>query len=525
MSTFSVILAEKLGHEISEYRSNDRQEVYISVNRDEIIPACAVLQRELDGPLVLMFAADERVLSGNYAVYYTFASRRDGRLVTLKTPVQPENMTIPSICLTFPSAAAYEREIQDLFGIIPQGHPDPKRLVLHGNWPEGLHPLRKDYAVHHRPEFARHEITFTEVQGDGVYEIPVGPVHAGIIEPGHFRFSVAGEPIVLLEAQLYYVHKGIEKLAEGMTLEKGLFLAERVSGDESVANALAYCQAVEKIAGVNVPLRAQYTRVLLAELERLISHLGDLGGICLDVGYGFGNSQFTMLRGWAYNLADELCGRRFLRSTVKPGGLRRDCTAGREIPLSEGLYKLRDELSATVDIIQSNSMLIDRVEHTGILAYQIAVDLNATGPAGRASGMTYDVRKSFPYEVYDRLKFKIPEHHNGDVNCRMNVKIEESFQAIELMLQTLKNMPLGEINVPIGPLDPYRQAFGLTESPKGENLHWLMTGEGNTIYRYKIRTPSFGNWAALCHAVRGNIVPDFPLINKSFNLSYAGNDL
>ena len=281
----------------------------------------------------------------------------------------------------------------------------------------------------------------------------------------------------------------------------------------------------KKIVNIEVPLRAQYSRVLFAELERLTSHLGDLAGVCLDAAYGFATFQFRMMRGWAYAVADELCGMRFLRSVNKPGGIRKDFAAGKELSVIEKLRKIKKELEDTVDIVKSNSMFIDRVENTGILKPEIAADLNAVGPGGRASGMHFDVRKSFPYEAYKKLDFTVPEHNNGDINCRFNTKIEECFEAIGLMIKALESMSDGKVSEPINSVEPYQTAFGITEAPRGENIHWVMTGENNTIFRYKIRTPSFCNWPALCHAVKGNIVPDFPLINKSFNLSYAGNDL
>jgi Ni,Fe-hydrogenase III large subunit len=350
-------------------------------------------------------------------------------------------------------------------------------------------------------------------------------VHAGIIEPGHFRFSVAGEPIINLEAQLHFTHRGVEKLCEGESIERCLYFAERISGDETFTNSLAYCQAVEAIAGIEAPARAQYGRVVFAELERLTSHLGDLAGICLDVAYGFAAFQFRMVRGWCYLAADELCGMRFLRSVNRPGGLRRDFTRGKEASVIAQLNRIRKELQDTVDIIKSNSLFIDRVENTGVLAHEIAADLNAVGPGGRASGMRSDVRRDFPYAAYGKLQFTVPQHNNGDVNCRMNVKIEECFESIGLMVQALEAMPDGPVLERLPDIEPYRFAFGMTEAPRGENIHWLMAGENDTVWRYKIRTPSFCNWPVLCHAVRGNVVPDFPLINKSFNLSYAGNDL
>lgn len=517
---------EKAFHQdIYECRINCANELYVKVNPDKAFDICVYSNKELCYPLVSMYANDEKSISGKYAVYYVFADRENALLLIIKAMIDPRKMEIRSVTGRIPAAALYEREIHDLFGIVPVGHPDAKRLVFHGNWPDGEFPLHKEYDARRKPEFVKRETIFQSVTGEGVYEIPVGPVHAGIIEPGHFRFSVAGEPIINLEAQLYFVHKGIEKLCEGMSIERCLYVAERISGDETFANSLTYCQAIEKIAEVRIPERAKFTRVIFAELERLISHLGDLGGVCTDIGYGFAAFQFKMMRGWAYGIADQLCGMRFLRSVNKLGGVRKDFVSGKETRLIEQLEKMKKELGDTIEIMRSNSMYIDRVEHTGILRADIAADLNAVGPGGRASGMYFDVRNSFPYEAYKHLNFKMPEHYNGDVNCRVNTKVDECFESINLMKMAVETMPGGEVLEHIESLEPYRYAFGITEAPRGENVHWVMTGENNTVFRYKIRTPSFCNWPVLCHAVKGNTVTDFPLINKSFNLSYAGNDL
>jgi len=487
---------------------------------------CTYINRDMGHQLISMFASDERKLAaGKYVIYYAFADRAEGRLLTVKTLHGEENMTFHSICSTVHAAALYEREIQDMFGLVPLDHPDPRRLVFHSNWPEGRFPLRKDFDGKSKPEKAKVEMQFKKVEGYGVYEIPVGPVHAGIIEPGHFRFSVAGEPIINLEAQLYFVHKGIEKMCEGETVEKCLFVSERISGDETIANSLAFCQAIEKMAGIEAPARARYTRVVFAELERLTSHLGDLTGICQDTAYGFAAYQFNMLRGWSYNVADELCGMRFLRNVNKPGGVRKEFISGSETRVLELLGRIRAEIKDTVDIINANSLFIDRVENTGVLSTEAAQDLNIVGPAGRASGVRHDTRKTFPYAAYGELDFMVPEHNNGDVNCRMNVKIEECLESIDLICKAINSMPEGRLFETLPDIKPYSHAFGMTEAPRGENVHWVMMGEAGRIFRYKIRTPSFCDWPAVCLAVRGNIVPDFPLINKSFNLSYAGNDL
>ena len=501
-------------------------ELHLTANLQTLRPLGLFLQDTLGLSLATLFATDERTLEcGGFVLRHIFSAPEAGTFVVVRTPLPPGEERFPSLADRIHAASCAEREVADLFGLVPEGHPQLKPLVFHSNWPEGVHPLRRDYDRHHKPPYASREIPFLEVGGSGVYEIPVGPVHAGIIEPGHFRFSVAGEPVINLEAQLFFVHKGIEKLCEGMPVEKALFVAERISGDESFTNALAFCQALESIAGVEIPPRAAVGRVIFAELERLTSHLGDLAGICLDTAYGFGAFQFRMLRGWAYQMADMLCGMRFLRSLNAPGGLRRDFFGNNVSDAVEIAERLRDELQDTTVLVRRNGFLVDRIENTGILSRDTARDLHATGPGGRASGLPYDVRKAYPYAAYPVLVFDVPCYSYGDVACRMNVKLDEARQSVLMILQGLGALPPGGVREELPPLPPFQSALGATEAPRGENLHWILTGEENTIFRYKIRTPSFCNWPALCHAVKGNIVPDFPLINKSFNLSYAGNDL
>jgi Ni,Fe-hydrogenase III large subunit/Ni,Fe-hydrogenase III component G len=518
-------LKKIFANDVTIHVIKNQSEIYISVNNSKILDISSHIRNEMRGILVSLFANDERVMEGKFAIYYVFAIRENGCHIILKTLIDENNPVFNSISNQIYGAHLYEREIQDMYGLKPLDHPCPKSLVFHGNWPKDIHPLRKEFDLKTKPTFENNEQEFTEVEGTGVFEIPVGPVHAGIIEPGHFRFSVAGEPIINLEAQLFFVHKGIEKLCEGQGIDKCFYISERISGDETFSNSLAYCLAIEKIAGIEVPERANYQRVLFAELERLVSHLGDLAGICVDVAFGFAAFQFRMLRGWTYQIIEEVSGSRFLRSVNKPGGIRKDFANGKEKRILEYMDKIKKELTETEKIILSNSLFIDRVENTGILTYQQAVDMNAVGPGGRAAGVRNDVRKDFPYCTYSKLKFRMPEHNNGDVNCRMKVKLEECYQSIRLIEQVVNKIKVGKIIEPIGKVEPYKAALGCTESPRGENIHWIMTGENNTIFRYKIRTPSFCNWPAVCLAVQGNIVPDFPLINKSFNLSYAGNDL
>lgn len=500
-------------------------ELHIRVLEQEIRSVAAYVNIQLSAALISLFACDDKEQEDAYTLRYVFCVRSTGLLIVLVTRVPSDSCRFISIADQVHAAALYEREIADLFGLEPMGHPDPRPLVFHGNWPKGHHPLRKEYDRNHQPEFVDGSSVFRTIGGEGVYEIPVGPVHAGIIEPGHFRFSLAGEPIQNLEAQLYFTHKGIEKLSEGMSFERCFYLSERISGDETFTNSMAYCMAIEQIAGIRIPTRSEYLRVLYAELERLTCHMGDLVGICLDVAFGFGAFQFRLLRNWCYQLADLLCGSRFLRSVNVPGGVRIDGLAGKEAEVLKRLSDLKRELDDTADIVRRQTMLTDRLENTGVLSKKIALDLNGVGPGARASGVDYDVRKMLPYAAYGSLDFQVPVLSGGDVSCRMKVKLAECYQSIDLITQAISAVESGPCRTPVEGLPEGASAFGITEAPRGENVHWVRIGENGVIDRYKVRTPSFCNWPVLCHAVAGNIVPDFPLINKSFNLSYAGNDL
>jgi Ni,Fe-hydrogenase III large subunit/Ni,Fe-hydrogenase III component G len=521
----------------SKLKINDRDiqvnhpgEIYIDVQGDPL-SFCTLVIEEYNGALIALFANDERKIHGHFLLYYAFSLGNGAPLLTFRLPVSPETAVTPSIAFSIPVALFYEMEIRDLFGIQFNGHPDPNPLIFHTGIPVDGYPLRGDFPRRKTTSYKPVAKEYSYINGTGVYEIPVGPVHAGIIEPGHFRFSVAGEPIIHLEAELYYVHKGLETLAAGQTAQNVLLLSERISGDETFSNSLAYCLALEKIAGLShIPERAAYSRMIFAELERLYNHLGDLAGVCLDIAYGFAASQFAMMRRWCQMANEQMTGSRFLRNVNRPGGLRKDFLNGfqddQKNILTELLGKLEPEFADTVKIVKQNSLYIDRVENTGVIKKEIAQDLHAVGPAARSIGIGNDARQQFPYLYYLNINFDVHYHNMGDVNCRVNVKIDEILESIRIIHKALQQMPAhGEVRVPIGGLKPYQSAFGITESPRGENVHWVMTGLDQTIFRYKVRTPSFCNWPVLCQAVKGNIVPDFPLINKSFNLSYSGNDL
>lgn len=463
---------------------------------------------------------DERAFGRHYGLFQIFNLAREGYL-TIETRLDDDHLGFASIAPVVPAANWAEREVHDLFGFHPVGHPDPRRLLLPEGWPAGKHPMRKDFdpiAAHGiRPA----DLALMHVDGEGVHEVPVGPVHAGIIEPGHFRFSVDGEHVINLEARLFWKHRGMEKRAEGCTFGEGLLVAERICGACSFANALAYAQAVEALTSCQVPERAGFIRVIGAELERLYNHAGDLGGVLTDVAYGAGAAQAMRVRERVLDLNEALAGNRLLMGLLAVGGVRHDVDDGLRRRLERELPELRRDVETLLDIVLHSESVLDRLETTGVVKPEIARDLGLVGPAARACGIDVDVRRDHPYAAYGALAFEVPVRPKGDVLARFKVKAEEFVQAVGLVEQALRLMPPGPLRTPPGEARPGSWAFEATESPRGENLHFVMAGEHGTVFRHKVRTSSYMNWPAVPQAALGNIVPDFPVINKSFNLCYA----
>ncbi len=454
-----------------------------------------------------------------FTLLYVFEKRGYERLVVLLRGLGEGRAS--SVARDFPSASWYEREITDGFGIAFPDGPDGRPLFLHECYPDGFHPLRKSQA---RPREAqkRTAYAFKEVTGEGVYQIPVGPVHAGIIEPGHFRFSVIGETVLALEIRMFFKHRGIEKLAEGKTSEEGVLFAEAISGDESAANSTAFCECAERIAGTRLPARAQHLRTVLLELERMYSHLGDLAGMAVDVAYPVGASPFLVLREELLRQNRALTGSRFLKGAIVPGGLRRDLPREALAALGAYLPSFMERFVEAAKGIRSTPLVIDRYAGTGIVRRELVKPLNLSGPIARACDVRIDTRADHPYGLYAAMRLTPRLQQDGDVLARFEVKAEEVLASATIILQLLERLPDGPVRTRCASKNGY--ALALVEAPRGQSMHYLHLRNG-TIVRYKVRTASFCNWQAIEHAVPGNIVPDFPLINKSMNLSYAGTDL
>jgi len=493
----------------------------VNVDKRDLPDVCRFLGREEQGRLFVVTGSDERDVGGFLSVYYVFAFDRLRHFVAVKADIDENDPTFPSVTPELPAANWYEREMKDLLGLRPIGHPDPRPLILHGDWPEELHPLRKEFpAGLHVPRVKSRE-TFPVCDGEDITVIPVGPIHAGIIEPGHFRFAAVGETILHLDTRLFYTHRGLEKASEGWPLEKAVAIAERVCGVCALSHATAYCQAVETAAGADIPERAKQLRTLFLEMERIYNHVGDIGNICAGVGFAVGASHGARLKEELLRLNERAAGHRYLRGLVVPGGMRRDADPDALDDVRFTLRRIGRDFREFVDMIAAHGISVDRMRKTGTLSKEHADRLETVGVAARASGRNIDARRDWPYAAYASVRFDVPVFREGDVWARVRVRAEETFQSLSIAEQILDRLTPGEIAVPLPDIPPYRWAMGWTESPRGETVHWLMTGENGTIYRYRIRSATYSNWPAVSWAVRGNIVPDFPLINKSFELCYA----
>jgi Ni,Fe-hydrogenase III large subunit len=433
--------------------------------------------------------------------------------------IECANGRFPSVGAVHAPAIRLERALRDLYGLEPVGIPDPRPWLDLGFW-DVAQPLgqRREASSAHAP------FAFLPVEGEGLHQIPVGPVHAGIIEPGHFRFTANGETVVRLEQRLGYVHKGIESLMAGAPLENAARLAGRTSGDSTVAYAIAFARAVEAALAIEAPPRAIYLRALMAELERLANHFGDIGAICNDASFALMHAQCGILREQTLRAAHACFGHRLMMDVVVPGGLARDIAGDCAPHLSTLLEQVRRTFPQLIELYDNTASLQDRTVGTGILRTELARQFGAGGYVGRASGRGFDTRKQPGYAPYDQLVFEVPVLAAGDVNARVWIRLREVEQSLALVETILRRLPEGAIRCAIATTGGESEGLGLAESFRGDVLAWVRLG-GNRIARCHLRDPSWFQWPLLEAAVEGNIVADFPLCNKSFNCSYSGHDL
>jgi len=517
-------LTERFGSQIERVQAPQLNELYLDAKPELAGALCSALYKIHNGRLAGVFAEDARADHGVFFVYYLYALDSAHGFVLVRVPIPADRPEMISLTNAVHGVNWQEREIQDLFGIKLLGHPNPRRCVLHDDWPE-VHPLRKDFDLHTKlPPFTGVRHKFRDVEDEGVFQVPVGPVHAGIIKPGHFLFSVAGEPVLYLQLRMFYVHKGIEKLFESLPVPHCVRLAESISGDSGFAHATAFCHAIERAAGVEAPPRARALRTLCLELERLYNHVADIGAICTDVAFVSANMHAMRLKERVLRVNEQLTGNRLLRGMACLGGVRFDFDASQLRALGQLVDDVERQLNDLVELIRGNSGTRDRLETTGVLKPEVARDLGVVGIAGRASGFNHDLRRDFPHAFYDQVEFSVPVFTEGDVQRRMVVRREELFQSFGIIRQVLAKLPGGSLRTEIGEVPPDRVALGYVEGWRGEIFHWVHTAPGGRLARCKVKDPSLQNWPALSEAILGNIIPDFPVVNKSFNLSYSGTD-
>jgi len=424
----------------------------------------------------------------------------------------------PSVGAQHAPASRLERSIRDLFGLVPEGLVDGRPWLDHGRWGRRTPLGRSSEEPAGEPVYA-----FLPAEGESLHQIPVGPVHAGIIEPGHFRFTASGETIVRLEERLGYVHKGIEGLMAGAQLDRAARLAGRTSGDSTVAYSIAFARAVEAALDAEAPPRAQWLRALMAELERLANHLGDIGAICNDAAFALMHAHCGVLRERVLRAAEACFGHRLMRDCTVPGGAAADLDDRGRSALEALLGNIRRRFPALVELYDNTASLLDRTVGTGFLKPALAQQYGAGGYIGRASGRAVDARQQPGYPPYDSLDFDIPVRMDGDVNARVWIRIHEVEQSLSLIEQILARLPDGPVLRKL----PQRAGEGmaLSEGFRGDILVWVRLESDGTVQRCHLRDPSWFQWPLLEAVIEGNIVADFPLCNKSFNCSYSGHDL
>lgn len=501
-------------------------EIRVIVKPENLRMAGMYLHERLRSPVMAFFAEDDRSQSRNFLLHCVFLDAESGKWFILQTAVPEDRPQFDSFAPDVYSASLFEREIKEMFGIEPTGNPDLRRLRLHDEvWPDGYFPLRKDFKAPDKACVSEKEYVFDRVEGDGIFEVPVGPVHAGIIGPGHFRFSVAGEPIINLEARLGFTHRGVEKLFEGMAVDEALRLSECISGDAAFAYSTAFCMAVEKIRGIQVSEQAQALRAIYMELERMYNHAADMGGIAIDVGFSFPAAYAQAIKEKILKVNAKLTAGRYLKNTNIIGGVRNLPGQDDGRFLTGFLTEVLSDFYALKKMLTESVSFMERVDGTGILKKKTAEDLGITGLAGRASGIGIDLRQAFP-GIYGKVRFNLRKKEAGDALARLCMRMEEFEDSVWMIDQLIHNMDGMTQDKPAiaGPVKD-GIALGYAEAWRGPVLFWVRMDKDGRIERCKVVDASFRNWQGLCFAVLGDIIPDFPLCNKSFDLSYSGTDL
>ena len=519
------------------------EQITITVDRADLPETVRALYYDMGGWISTMVPNDERQINGNYALYYAI-SMEGGKMtpedelpanekcwITVKTYIPATDPTYPSVTCKVPAAVWYEREAYDMYGLVAEGLPDPRRLVVSDDWPEGLYPLRKDaMEYNHRPDPVAHEdepdYKFFHPEGEGMIDIPLGPLHITSDEPGHFRLYCDGDTIIDADYRLFYQHRGMEKLAENrMNYDQMGFLAERVCGICGYAHATACIEAAERAIDMQIPRRAQALRVVNQEIERLHSHMLNIGLACEVTGNINAFMHIFRIREFSMELAQLVSGGRKTYGNVIIGGMRRDISA-KEIKRGlELLDTMETQLKEVWEAVMEDDSQVERWKGVGILDKQVARDFSPVGPNVRGSGFKRDTRYDHPYDFHDEIEFTVQTQEGGDVFAREQVRYGELLESISIIRQCFELMPSG--NIILGTdRKIYDGAFALAnnEAPRGENIHWIMHGKAQKVYRWRCRAATYNNWPSLRWQFRGNTIADAALIVCSMDPCYSCTD-
>ena len=535
---FVEILKTKV--KILEVTRQADDQITVLVDRNDLPLAVKTLYYDIGGFLSTMIPNDERQINGSYALYYAISmegskmtevddfAAEDKCFITVKTLIPGSDPTFPSVTPLVPACVWYEREAYDMFGLVAEGLPDKRRLVLSDDWPDGLHPLRKDAMDYrYRPDPVDHrdepEAEFLFPTGDAVVDVPLGPLHVTSDEPGHFRLFCDGDEIIDADYRLFYQHRGMEKLAENrMNYDQMGYLAERVCGICGYAHAIACIEAAEKAIKLEIPLRAQAIRVICLEIERLHSHLLNIGLACEVTGNYNAFMHIFRVREYSMELAQLVTGGRKTYGNVVMGGLRRDMTNHEIKKGLEIINKLDIQISEIWDAVMEDKRQLGRWKGVGVLDRQVARDFSPVGPNMRGSGFKRDNRYDHPYDFFKQIEFEVAVEHGCDVFAREMVRYKELKSSIHIIRQCFELMPQTPIMIdPVTMIKPENFALGHDEAPRGENVHWIMQGSAQKVYRWRCRAATYNNWPSLRYQFRGNNISDAALIVCSLDPCYS----
>lgn len=538
--TYVSALRQQFGLAIQEETWQTPAQVTLTVDLNSLPAVVKHLYYQHGGWLSVVAGNDERPLNGHFALYYVLSVEGNGHKagaetvqeqkpekchVIVRALVPPHQPEFPAVAPHVPAAIWYEREVRDMFGIQPVGMPDERRLVLPDDWPADLYPLRKDtmdYRYRPAPTTEDETFEFMDVEGEDLVQIPLGPLHITSDEPGHFRLYVDGEHIVDADYRLFYVHRGMEKLGETrMTYDQVTFLADRICGICGYAHNVAYATCIENALQIQVPERAHYIRTILLEVERLHSHLLNLGLACHFIGFDTGFMQFFRVREKTMKMAELLTGTRKTYGMNLIGGVRRDILKEQRTQTLQWCADLRQEVARLVGMLVETPYVVQRTANIGRLETQVARDYSPVGPTLRGSGFARDIRDIHPYCAYDRIPWQLTYKDGCDVLARTLIRAEEFFTSLSMVEACLQNMPEGPILTEGFTYTPYRYALGYVEAPRGEDIHWSMLGDNQKLYRWRCRASSYNNWPPLRYMLRGNTISDAPLIVASIDPCYS----